>query len=71
MIKFSNEEDAAAIDEGDLYLKLVIMMKKQQQLCRSSIILFWFNYNKNDDNYCKVVIYNYFVLALIPYQIWL
>ena len=40
MIKFSNEEDAAAIDEGDLYLKLVIMMKKQQQLCRSSIILF-------------------------------
>ena len=27
MIKFGNEEDASAIDEGNLYLKLVIMMK--------------------------------------------
>ena len=32
MIKFGNEEDAAAIDEGNLYLKLVIMMKIQQLL---------------------------------------
>ena len=27
MIKFGNEEDASAIDEGNLYPKLVIMMK--------------------------------------------
>ena len=36
MIKFGNEEDVAAIDEGNLYLKLVIMklviMMKMQQL---------------------------------------
>ena len=32
MIKFGNEEDATAIDEGNLYLKLVIMMKMQQLL---------------------------------------
>ena len=32
MIKFVNEEDAAAIDKGNLYLKLVIMMKMQQQI---------------------------------------
>ena len=32
MIEFVNEEDAEAIDEGNLYLKLVIMMKMQQQL---------------------------------------
>ena len=32
MIKFGNEEDTVAIDEGNLYLKLVIMMKMQQQI---------------------------------------
>ena len=32
MIKFGNEEDATTIDEGSLYLKLVIMMKIQQLL---------------------------------------
>ena len=32
MIKFGNEEDATAIDEGNLYLKLVIMMKMHQLL---------------------------------------
>ena len=32
MNKFGNEEDAATIDEGNLYLKLVIMMKMQQLL---------------------------------------
>ena len=32
MIKFGNEEDIADIDEGNLYLKLVIMMKMQQLL---------------------------------------
>ena len=32
MAKFGNEEDAAAIDERNLYLKLVIMMKMQQLL---------------------------------------
>ena len=32
MIKFGNEEDASAIDEGNLYLKLVIMIKMQQLL---------------------------------------
>ena len=32
MIKFGNEEDATTIDEGNLYLKLVIMMKMQQLL---------------------------------------
>ena len=32
MIKFGNEEDATVIDEGNLYLKLVIMMKMQQLL---------------------------------------
>ena len=32
MIRFDNEEDAVAIDESNLYLKLVIMMKMQQQL---------------------------------------
>ena len=32
MIKLGNEEDATAIDEGNLYLKLVIMMKIQQLL---------------------------------------
>ena len=32
MAKFGNEEDAAAIDEHNLYLKLVIMMKMQQLL---------------------------------------
>ena len=32
IIKFGNEEDAAAIDEGYHYLKLVIMMKMQQLL---------------------------------------
>ena len=32
MIEFGNEEDVEAIDEGNLYLKLVIMMKMQQQL---------------------------------------
>ena len=34
MIKFGNEEDAVAIDEGSLYLKLVIMMKMQQLLIK-------------------------------------
>ena len=29
MIKFGNEEDVTTIDEGNLYLKLVIMMKMQ------------------------------------------
>ena len=32
MIKFGNEEDTTVIDEGNLYLKLVIMMKMQQLL---------------------------------------
>ena len=32
MAKFGNEEDAATIDERNLYLKLVIMMKMQQLL---------------------------------------
>ena len=32
MIKFGNKENAAAIDEGNLYLKLVIIMKMQQLL---------------------------------------
>ena len=32
MIKFGNEEDATTIDESNLYLKLVIMMKMQQLL---------------------------------------
>ena len=32
MIKFGNEEDAVAIDEVNLHLKLVIMMKMQQLL---------------------------------------
>ena len=32
MIKFGNEEDVVFIDEGNLYLKLVIMMKMQQLL---------------------------------------
>ena len=32
MIKFGNEEDATAIDKGNFYLKLVIMMKMQQLL---------------------------------------
>ena len=32
MIKFGNEEDAVVIDEGNLYLKLVIMIKMQQLL---------------------------------------
>ena len=32
MIKFGNEEDATTIDESNLYLKLVIMMKMQQQI---------------------------------------
>ena len=32
MIKFSSEEDAVTNDEGNLYLKLVIMMKMQQLL---------------------------------------
>ena len=36
MIKFGSEEDVATIDEGNLYLKLVIMklviMMKMQQL---------------------------------------
>ena len=32
MIKFGNEEDVIAIDESNLYLKLVIMMKMQQLL---------------------------------------
>ena len=32
MIKFGNEEDATTIDEGNLYLKLVIMIKMQQLL---------------------------------------
>ena len=32
MIKFGNEEEATAIDEGNPYLKLVIMMKMQQLL---------------------------------------
>ena len=32
MIKFESEEDAAVIDKGNLYLKLVIMMKMQQLL---------------------------------------
>lgn len=32
MIKFGNDEDAATIDEGNFYLKLVIMMKMQQLL---------------------------------------
>ena len=32
MIKFGNEEDIVAIDDGNLYLKLVIMMKMQQLL---------------------------------------
>ena len=49
MIKFGNEEDATAIDEGNLYLKLVIMMKMQQLLIMQI-------YNKNDDNYHKKII---------------
>ena len=32
MIKFGNEEDVIAIDEGNLCLELVIMMKMQQLL---------------------------------------
>ena len=32
MIKFGSEEDTTIIDEGNLYLKLVIMMKMQQLL---------------------------------------
>ena len=32
MIKFSSEEDAVTNDEGNLYLKLVIMIKMQQLL---------------------------------------
>ena len=32
MIKFGNREDVVAVDEGNLYLKLVIMMKMQQQI---------------------------------------
>ena len=32
MIRFGNEEGAAAIDESNLYLKLVMMMKMQQLL---------------------------------------
>ena len=32
MIRFGNEEDATAIDESNLYLKLVMMMKMQQLL---------------------------------------
>ena len=32
MIKFGNEEEATAIDEGNPYLKLVIMMKMHQLL---------------------------------------
>ena len=32
MIKFGNEEKAIGIDEGNPYLKLVIMMKMQQLL---------------------------------------
>ena len=32
MIKFGNEEDITAINEGNLNLKLVIMMKMQQLL---------------------------------------
>ena len=32
MIKFGNEEDVVVIDDGNLYLKLVIMMKMQQLL---------------------------------------
>ena len=32
MIKFDNEEYATTIDEGNLYLKLVTMMKMQQLL---------------------------------------
>ena len=32
MIRFGNEEDATTIDESNLYLKLVIMMKMQQLL---------------------------------------
>ena len=32
MIKFGNEKDIAAIDKGNLHLKLVIMMKMQQLL---------------------------------------
>ena len=49
MTKFGNEEDATAIDEGNLYLKLVIMMKMQQLLIMQI-------YNKNDDNYHKKII---------------
>ena len=29
MIKLGNREDVVAVDEGNLYLKLVIMMKMQ------------------------------------------
>ena len=32
MIKFGNREDVVAVDEGNFYLKLVIMMKMQQLL---------------------------------------
>ena len=32
MIRSGNEEDTTAIDEGNLYLKLVIVMKMQQLL---------------------------------------
>ena len=32
MIRFGNEEDATTIDESNLNLKLVIMMKMQQLL---------------------------------------
>ena len=32
MIMFGNEEDATTIDKGNLYLKLMIMMKMQQLL---------------------------------------
>ena len=32
MIMFGNEEDEEAIDESNLYLKLVMMMKMQQLL---------------------------------------
>ena len=32
MIMFGNKEDAEAIDESNLYLKLVMMMKMQQLL---------------------------------------
>ena len=49
MIKFGNREDVVAVDEGNLYLKLVIMMKMQQLLIMQI-------YNKNDDNYHKKII---------------